>query len=103
MTEEEEKFHKVASAIPNAEKGQLFGKPCYKISKKAFCCFFNNEMVFRLSGELHDEALNHEGAVLFDPSKQQRPMKEWVQVPYRYKEQWANFAKEAAEYAHNIA
>lgn len=25
-------------------------------------------------------------------------MKEWVQVPYEYKEKWEEFAKEALEY-----
>ena len=102
MTEEEKLFHAVASTIPDAEKGQLFGKPCYKVGKKAFCCFFNNAMVFRLSGEPHSEALSYDGAVLFDPSRKQRPMKEWVQIPYYYKDQWARLAKEAAVYVHSL-
>ena len=103
MTEEEEFFHEVASTIPAAEKGQLFGKPCYKIGRKAFCCFFNNAMVFKLSGDIYHEALSYDDAVLFDPSKKQRPMKEWVQVPYHYKDQWARFAKEAAAYVDGLA
>ncbi len=98
MTKEETKYHEVASKIEGAEKSQLFGKPCYKINKKAFCCFFHNEMVFKLTGEFHQEALRLDGTELFDPSGKGRPMKEWVQVPFDYEDQWEDFALAAFEY-----
>ncbi len=98
MTKEEQCFHKVGEQIESAEKGQLFGKLCYKINKKAFCCFFENDMVFKLSGEMHSEALSLDGAQLFDPSKKGRPMKEWVQVSFYYQNEWKRFAEAAAEY-----
>ena len=46
----------------------MFGKPCFKINGKAFICFFQNEMVFKLTGENHSEALSFDGTQLFDPS-----------------------------------
>ena len=98
MTEEEKYFHEVGEQLESAIKGQLFGKLCYKINKKAFCCFFENEMVFKLSGEMHSEALSLDGSQLFDPSKKGRPMKEWVQVPFDYQEKWKAFAEAAAAY-----
>lgn len=97
MTEETH-YHTVASAIPGATKSQMFGKPCYKINGKAFCCFFQNEMVFKLKGEVHQEALSFDGSQLFDPSGKGRAMKEWVQVPFGYQEKWERFAVEAAKY-----
>ena len=98
MTKEEEFYHKTVSSLKGAEKSQMFGKPCYKIGKKAFCCFFQNEMVFKLKDELHEEALSLDGSKLFDPSGKGRAMKEWVQVSFDYKEDWRKFAESAFVY-----
>ena len=76
----------------------MFGKPCFKINGKSFIAFFQNCMVFKLSGEAHAEALNLQGAQLFDPSGKKRPMKEWVQVPYAQKSKWTSYAQAAYEY-----
>ena len=46
----------------------MFGKPCYKINGKAFVCFFENCMVFKLKGDAHIDALDMKDAKLFDPS-----------------------------------
>ena len=98
MTKEEKYFIEVGNKIQGAVKSQMFGKPCYKIGKKAFVCFFKNCMVFKLNGEYHQEALSFDGSELFDPSGKNRPMKEWVQVPFDYKEKWKIFAEKSAEY-----
>ncbi len=98
MTEEEQFFNLTGQKIANSLKGQLFGKPCFKINKKAFVCFFQNEMVFKLPKEPHSEALSLDGAKLFDPSGKNRPMKEWVQVPFEYKDRWEEFSIEAMRY-----
>ena len=103
MTEEEQFFITTGEKITDSLKGQLFGKPCFKINKKAFVCFFQNEMVFKLPKEPHSEALSLDGAKLFDPSGKNRPMKEWVQVPFEYKEMWANFSTEAMNYVAAIS
>ncbi|HHO56820.1 MAG TPA: hypothetical protein ENK21_10555 [Trueperaceae bacterium] len=98
MTKEEELFHQLGQAIDNSEKGQLFGKPCYKINTKAYCCFFQNSMVFKLNGQAHKKALALEDASLFDPSGKNRPMKEWVQVPFEHNELWAELVEQAVKY-----
>ena len=81
-----------------AEQSQMFGKPCFKIDGKAFICFFQNEMVFKLTGIIHQEALSLDGSQLFDPSGKKRAMKEWVQVPFNYKNNWKRYAHEAMQY-----
>ncbi|GAA4463726.1 hypothetical protein GCM10023093_12820 [Nemorincola caseinilytica] len=73
-------------------------KPCFKVNGKAFVCFFQQEMVFKLAGNVHEEAMALQGAHLFDPSGKGRAMKEWVQVPYAHAAQWERFAKAAMEY-----
>lgn len=102
MIKEESSYHAAAGQVKGAIESQMFGKPCYKIGKKAFCCFFENEMVFKLTGEMHQEALSYDGAQLFDPSKKGRAMKEWVQVPFDYEEKWAAFAVAAGEYVGSV-
>jgi hypothetical protein len=47
---------------------------------------------------MHEEALSLDGSNLFDPSGKKRPMKEWVQVPFDYKDKWEKFAKIAMDY-----
>lgn len=98
MTESYTYYLSICRAIADAEESQMFGKPCFKINKKAFVCFFEDEMVFKLSGEFHSEAVSLDGSQLFDPSKKGRAMKEWVQVSFAYKSQWEELAKEAFGY-----
>jgi hypothetical protein len=98
MSKEEAFFQSTGEQINQAEFGSLFGKPCFKISSKAFVCFFQNAMVFKLTGDTHGEALSLDGSQLFDPSGKKRPMKEWVQVEFAHKDRWLSFAESAAEY-----
>lgn len=102
MTKEEILFNTIGDQISESSKGQLFGKPCFKISGKAFTCFFKNEMVFKLTDTAHNEAMSLDGTQLFDPSGKNRPMKAWVQMPSDYKKKWQFFAEEAAKYIHSL-
>jgi|SRR4030095_553147 hypothetical protein len=98
MSKHEEAFITAGKTIKGAEQSQMFGKPCFKINEKAFCCFFENSMVFKLEGDDHEHALKLKGSKLFDPSGKGRSMKEWVQVSYLHAEKWKSLAKKAAEY-----
>ncbi len=78
---------------------QMFGKPCLKTGKKAFAAFFNDEMVFKLGREevnLLKEKYPH--SQNWDPSGKNRPMKDWLQIPNDYKEDWADLAKQALDF-----
>ncbi len=98
MSKEEALYIAIAQKIKDTVQSQMFGKPCLKINSKAFASLFDNEMVFKLDGDKHKEALSLDGSRLFDPSGKGRAMKEWVQVPYDYKEQWEDFARAAFKY-----
>jgi|GEM_PF-345337 len=99
MTTEEKKYAEIGLSIENAVQSQMFGKPCFKINGKAFVCFFQNEMIFKLSDEAHSEALKLSKSHLFDPSGKGRPMKQWVQVPGGHMDKWPYFAIVALEYS----
>lgn len=98
MSPAETEFRAIGAAQAAAEAGQLFGKPCFKINGKAFVCFFQEAMVFKLAAAARQEALALDGAQLFDPSGKGRPMKEWVQVPAHYRAQWPGMAAAAHQY-----
>jgi len=99
MPEKEYQLYlKICEQITDSEESQMFGKPCFKINKKAFVCFFQDEMVFKLRDDTHANALALKGSKLFDPSGKKRPMKEWVQVPFVHKKHWKKFAQEAMSY-----
>ena len=91
----------IGNALNGAEESQLFGKPCFKINGKAFICFFQDCMVFKLQGDEHKKALALKGTVLFDPSRKKRPMKEWVQVPATHEKEWPKLAKVALAYVND--
>lgn len=103
MMEEEQLFVAIGTKIKDAEQGKLFGKPCFKINGKAFICFFNREMVFKLKDDWHKKALDLNGSQLFDPSGKKRPMKEWVQVSFKNHSHWESFSKAALKYVKESA
>lgn len=98
ISKEEALYISIGQKMKGAEQSQLFGKPCFKINGKAFMCFFQNEMVFKLAGDIHKEALSLDGSKLFDPSGKKRPMKEWVQVSFENKDKLSGYAKAALNY-----
>jgi hypothetical protein len=59
----------------------MFGKPCLKVSGKAFVAQHLETVVFKLTGADHASAMQVSGAVLWDPSGKGRAMKEWVALP----------------------
>jgi hypothetical protein len=93
-----ETYEQIGQSVPNAVSSQMFGKPCFKIEGKAFASFFQEAMVFKLTGTIREEAQQLEGALLFDPSGKGRPMKEWIQVPFAHKDKWPVLAAIAAQY-----
>jgi hypothetical protein len=98
LPDPEQTFHTIGASLPQATASQMFGKKCYKIAGKAFVCFFQDCMVFKLSATDHAIAIGLPGARLFDPSGKGRPMKEWVQLPYVSHSEWDGFARSALAY-----
>ncbi len=93
----QDRYTAISAQMPGTEPGNMFGKPCLKVNGKAFACFFQDCMVFKLDGLARQQAMMLEGSQLFDPSGQGRAMKEWVQVPFSHQTLWDEFAREAVE------
>lgn len=100
MFASEESYQNIAKEL-KAEISKMFGKPCLKANGKAFAAFFQDEMVFKLTGQMHEKAINLKDSKLWDPSGKNKPMKEWVQIPYIYHKKWIAFAQAAMNYIRN--
>jgi len=83
--------------------GKWFGKPCLKVGGKVLATLWGDGMAFKLTGKAHAEALQVEGARLFDPRGQGHPLKEWVQIPAAQSWTWNRFARLACEYVAGAA
>lgn len=106
MADAESKFNAIAEKLATRSgtmRGQMFGKPCVKTLGKAFTALYKDEMVFKLSGEAHTEALAFKSAHLWDPSGKGRPMKEWVCIPAANSSTWEKFAKLAQGYIFELS
>lgn len=81
----------------NVTIGKWFGKPCLKTENKVFVTLWEGDLAFKLMGNPHSEALQIEGAHLFDPRGKGHPMKKWVQIPVAQSSVWSQFAGSAYE------
>jgi hypothetical protein len=95
---EYDKLVQALTQTPGVTAGQMFGKPCLKVNGKAFVAQHHEAVVFKLTAPQHARALAVAGAVLWDPSGKQRPMKEWVAVPAAGCKQFKALAQAALEY-----
>lgn len=88
----------------NATAGNWFSLPCLKIHGKVFAALWlNGDLVVKLERADHARALALDGSVLFQPMPDYAPMKEWVQIPEIYADQWADFARSALRYVQRLA
>lgn len=79
--------------------GQMFGKPCLKVKSKAFAAFYQDEMVFKLgAAEIMVLKEKYMGSKNWDPSGKKRAMKDWLQVPAEYKEDWEGLAQQSLSF-----
>jgi hypothetical protein len=87
----------LAARDPDVELSQMMGMPCVKSGGKMVIGLESSgEMVFKLPDETeHAKAMALDGAKLFDPGRNGRPFKEWVQVPYAHASEWAALADTA--------
>ena len=104
MRKEEVLYNEIGDTLTDVIESKMFGVPCLKINKKAFSSFYENCMVFKLKAgsEIHSEVMSLDGSHLFDPTGKNRPMKEWVQVPYDYNDKWLEFAKNSKEFVASL-
>ena len=94
----EELFDQVGSALPGTKRSNMFGVVCYKIGRKPFINFHEDEIVCKLFDDIKEQALSIDGTSYFTPMEPDKPMTNWICLPFEKGDQWAYFA----EYALNF-
>ncbi|WP_411285412.1 hypothetical protein [Lapillicoccus sp.] len=80
-------------AAADVQRSVMFGMPSIRRrGGKTFAGLYGEDMVFKLNGDAHAEALALAGAHLFEPMAG-RPMKQWVEVPPAHRGQWLELAR----------
>jgi hypothetical protein len=103
---EKRSLENIAAALtPRHEAfvSKWFGMACLKVEGKVFAVQSADAMAFKLPKEALSQALEIEGACLFDPRSTGHPMKEWVQIPAGSAGAWQSFARAACEYVAGAA
>jgi hypothetical protein len=88
----------LALRYDDVQAGKIFGVSCINIQGRAFAAFFQGQIALKLTGDDHRRALGIAGAKLWDPSGKQRPMREWVQLPFADAQVWPELAEQALKY-----
>ncbi len=97
MTKAEIFFNDLTKEIPNVTPGKMFGALCMKTPNgKSAAMFWKDHIVVKLHGDSLKEAMNLDGTKQFEPMVG-RPMREWIQIPFTYKEMWKKFAMTSSE------
>ncbi|MFT3753986.1 MAG: hypothetical protein QM800_14270 [Paludibacter sp.] len=99
MSEAEAFFDQLCFEIPDIKPGKMFGAKCMKTpSGKSGAMFWEDCIVVKLIEPAFSEALNLSGTKQFEPM-QGRPMKQWVQIPFTYKNRWKEFILDSIKLA----
>lgn len=103
MGNSKEKFDDLVeklSAQPEVRRSRMFGFDSITVMRKTFALLDGDSMVFKLSGDAHVQALEMDGAVLWNPFGHQK--KEWVQIPFRHSSEWEQYAEAARSYVKSL-
>jgi hypothetical protein len=102
MKNAEEFFNYLSKEIPGVKPGKMFGALCMKTQDgKSAAMLWKDYIVVKLHDDSLKEAMNLNGTVQFEPMEG-RPMKEWVQIPFKHKAMWKKFALISLESVSNL-
>jgi hypothetical protein len=91
MTNAERYFKELTEQIESVKPGKMFGSLCMKTPNgKSAAMLWRDHLVVKLGGNFMIEALNLNGAKIFEPMAG-RPMKDWVQIPFAHKDRWKEY------------
>ena len=98
MSEAEMNFHDIASQIPDAKLGKVFGAQCIKSGRKVAAILWKSEVLFKMDTMEQKEALALNGAY---PSKHlygDKPLHGWITIPWQQSGKWLDFARKSINY-----
>ncbi len=91
-------FDMIGHSIEGAVKTKMFGTICYKIGRKPFILFEEGDIVCKLFDEVKERALEIPEVGFFNPMGGDKPMSNWIQLPYSAKDYWEEYAIYALDF-----
>ena len=102
MNQAESLFRKIGKGTRGVKEGKMFGCLCLKIPKgKSVAMLWKGELVVKLPKKELEKALLLPGTKYFEPMEN-RPMKEWVQVPVKHSGQWQILIGQSINYVNSM-
>lgn len=93
-----EYFDALLEELPEAKPGKMFGKDTLRLGRRPFAMFYQDHLVVKLAEPENTEARQIPGTFWFAPMGEERPMKNWVCIPFREYEEWVHWARLAQEH-----
>ncbi|HTX87610.1 MAG TPA: hypothetical protein VMC08_01385 [Bacteroidales bacterium] len=102
MSRAEALFLKIGKEVPGVKEGKMFGSLCLKTpGGKAAAMLWKDDLVVKLPKQELEKALLLQGAKFFEPMDN-RPMKEWVQIPAAHSVEWARLIRDSVAYVNSL-
>lgn len=92
-----EHFDALLDALPEVKPGKMFGVNTLRLGRRPFVLFYQDHLVAKLQEPENSEALALPGAHYFAPMGDEKPMKNWICIPFRNQEEWEFWAQKALE------
>jgi len=87
-----ETFDAVGTSIPGTKRSSMFGVLCYKLGRRPFISFRDEEIICKLFDEEKEKAMSIKGTHYFTPMEPDKPMTNWVCIPFEAADQWEYYA-----------
>jgi len=87
----------LSSQHPNVFPGKMMSSPGIVYKTKVFAFYYHDMMVFRLGKSFVPEDHGIIEYSYLSPFKNKPPMRGWLEVPYKYHNQWESLAIKAME------
>ncbi len=102
MNKSESAFREIGKEIKGVKEGKMFGCLCLKTPKgKSAAMLWKDDLVVKLNPTDLDKTLKLKGVIYFEPMDN-RPMKEWVQVPLTHVDKWENLIRKSLDYVNSL-
>lgn len=96
---EKELFDKITEKLSKQhkqiKKGKMMSAPGISYKKKFFAFYYKKEIILRLGKDFEPKSHGIKKWKYLNPFKNKAPMKNWYQIPYSERKNWARLSKYA--------
>lgn len=97
MMPHQERFYEIGAQFSDARRRKVFGHEAFTVQRKPFIFLEGEHLVCKLNGRYDEEVFLLPGVRFFAPMGPDKPMKNWVALPYAHEAAWEEWALRAYE------